>query len=79
MNVWADGASSRPPLAFRRVGDQAMTEFDVDPDGLPKGQDCPVCGLPLEPGHIDDTLALVWFCPSHGPVGRTDNPLAPGM
>lgn len=46
----------------------------LDDYGLPAGRDCPACALPLEPGHIDDTIALVWLCPSHGPIGHTANP-----
>jgi len=49
---------------------------DVDDYGLPPGRDCPACVLPLEPGHIDDTIALVWFCPSHGLIETTPNPFA---
>ncbi|KJL35310.1 hypothetical protein RR49_02532 [Microbacterium ginsengisoli] len=47
----------------------------VDIDGLPPGRNCPACGEPLEPGHIDDSLQLVWLCPSHGVVDRTIDPL----
>lgn len=47
-----------------------------DADGLPRGRDCPACGLALEPGHIDETIALAWLCPSHGPVEFTNDPFA---
>lgn len=51
-------------------------DFDVDENGLPgRGRDCPECGAPLEPGHIDASIALVWLCPIHGMVGFTANPL----
>lgn len=44
-------------------------------DGLQPGRDYPTCGQPLEPGHLDDTIALVWLCPSHGPVDFTPRPV----
>lgn len=54
-----------------------MSEHDnLDDDGLPAGRDCPACGQPLEPGHIDDTIALVWLCPSHGLIERTETPFS---
>jgi len=43
-------------------------------DGFGPGRDCSTCGQALEPGHIDDTLTLVWFCPTHGAVATTVNP-----
>lgn len=49
---------------------------DIDADGLPRGKDCPACGLPLEPGHTDDTPGLTWFCPSHGAVEFMHDPFA---
>ena len=52
-------------------------DFDAfGDDGLPRGKDCPACGLPLEPGHTDETLSLTWLCPSHGPVEFTQDPFA---
>lgn len=52
-----------------------MDDLDNIPlDGLPPGRDCPVCQQPLEPGHIDTSITLVWLCPSHGPVDYTTNP-----
>lgn len=47
---------------------------ELDDYGLPPGRDCPACGQPLEPGHIDDSIALVWLCPTHGFIERTDDP-----
>lgn len=49
---------------------------DIDDYGLPRGRDCPACGQPLEPGHLDDSIALVWLCPSHGLIARTENPFS---
>lgn len=52
-------------------------DFDeIGLDGLPPGRDCPSCGLALEPGHIDSTIALIWLCPTHGPIDHTANPLS---
>lgn len=48
--------------------------LDVDVDGFPPGRNCPVCGEPLEPGHLDDSLTLVWLCPSHGVINYTIDP-----
>ena len=36
---------------------------DLDEQGLPGRRDCPACGSPLEPGFIDDSIALAWMCP----------------
>lgn len=47
----------------------------VDVDGFPPGRNSPACGEPLEPGHIDDSLQLVWLCASHGLIERTTDPL----
>lgn len=49
---------------------------NIDDFGLPPGRDCPACGQPLEPGHIDDSIALVWLCPSHGLIDRTTSPFS---
>lgn len=49
---------------------------DINDDGLPPGRDCPACGQPLEPGHIDDSIALVWLCPSHGLIETTPDPFS---
>jgi hypothetical protein len=50
--------------------------LEVDVDGFPPGRNCPVCGEPLEPGHLDDTLTLVWLCPSHGVINYTTDPFS---
>ena len=47
----------------------------IGEDGFPPGRDCPVCGRPLEPGHIDASLELVWLCPDHGMIDTTPDPL----
>lgn len=49
---------------------------ELDDYGLPPGRDCPACGEPLEPGHIDNSIALVCLCPTHGFVERTEDPLS---
>lgn len=51
-------------------------DSEVGGDGLPPGRDCPECGCPLEPGHIDASMTLVWLCPSHGPISYTTNPFS---
>ncbi len=59
------------------IGAQLLEAIDeIGPDGLPRGKDCPVCGLPLEPGHTDESLSLTWFCPTHGPVEVMKDPLS---
>jgi hypothetical protein len=30
--------------------------------------------MPLEPGHIDASLTLVWLCPAHGMIDSTPDP-----
>jgi len=53
-------------------------DANLGDDGLPPGRDCPVCGLALEPGHIDSSLTLVWLCANHGMIDITTDPFKTG-
>lgn len=59
-------------LSLGRIVEEDTT---IGEDGFPPGRDCPVCGRPLEPGHIDASLELVWLCPDHGMIDTTPDPL----
>ena len=52
--------------------------IELDEQGLPGRRDCPAYGAPLEPGFIDESIALAWLCPNHGMVEFTGNPLDAG-
>lgn len=54
--------------------DPVHVHRSIGDDGLPAGRDCPACGSPLEPGHIDSSLTLVWLCPAHGMIDITSDP-----
>ncbi len=49
--------------------------IDLDEQGLPGRRACPACGSPLEPGFIDESIALAWMCPNHGMITFTPHPL----
>lgn len=55
---------------------ESLVSEDVQAElnGLPPARNCPDCGAPLEPGHIDDSITLVWLCPAHGVIERTEDP-----
>lgn len=53
-------------------------ELRVGLDGFPPGRGCPECGTALEPGFIDDTIALVWLCPTHAAMAVSVSPMEDG-
>jgi uncharacterized protein (UPF0212 family) len=49
--------------------------IDLEEYGVPGCRDCPTCGEPLEPGFIDESIALAWLCPNHGMITFMPNPV----
>ncbi len=70
------GTRVSTPVEFATETNPSDDVDGIGVDGLPPGRDCPSCGQPLEPGHIDSSIALVWLCPTHGLIDRTTNPLS---
>lgn len=70
-------AISLATVAAHEAAGASLAAADIGDDGLPPGRDCPTCGEPLQPGHIDDTTGIAWMCPNHGAVDLTPDPLHP--